>query len=98
MAKKSTKKSPAKPKKKYNMSALLRRAMQYFADNDWDLNTISTDEIVAKARTYVANNDKAKFNPFESQVSIVKREFTGGSPTGKRGRPTHVAIGLVEAA
>jgi len=69
-------------------SERLRNAMQRLDDAGWDLNTIPTCEIISEARF------KKGEAPSAVHVSIVKREFTGGSPSGKRGRPTHQSIGV----
>ena len=64
---------------KLSMSARLRAAYQTLADGNWDLNTVSNAEVVAMAKKGLKGAVRANFNPTPAQVSIVKREFTGGS-------------------
>jgi hypothetical protein len=66
------------------------------ADDNIDLNVIVTSSIIQEARESIDNyNEQKAFNPSAVHVSIIKREFTGGSPSGRPGRPTHESIGLV---
>jgi|TARA_Y100000034_G_C6907183_1_gene421385 hypothetical protein len=83
--------------KKLSMSERLRRAMTKLQNQGWDLGTCSYADIVAVARKNLKGDAKAAFAPTAAQVSIVKREFTGGSPSGERGRPSHASVGI-EAA
>ncbi len=85
-------------KGRVSMSDRLRAAYDYFEAEGWDVATISTSEIVAKAKSLIRGKEaqalRDAFNPTPAQVSIVKREYTGGSPTGGRGRPSHESIGM----
>jgi hypothetical protein len=92
-------------KKLLNMSAVLRAGYDKLVKAGWDVNTVSSEEIVEVSRKTIRGKNKADtskmreaFNPTPAQVSIVKREYTKGSPTGRRGRPTHASIGLEDAA
>ena len=92
------------PKKLLNMSAVLRTGMERLDKAGWDLSTVPTAEIINTSRMTIRRKDKAlteklrnAFNPTAAQVSIVKREFTGGSPTGERGRPSFEDLGHGEA-
>lgn len=83
-----------------NMSHYLRQAMEKLAAAGWDLNTVPTSEIVTEARKLIRGKNadetaklRIAFNPASSQVSIVKRSFTEGSPTGKPGRPSFESLG-----
>jgi len=94
-----------KKKKLLNMSAVLRKGFDKLEAGDWDVSTVPSEEIVETSRTTIRGKNKADtaklralFNPTMAQVSIVKREYTGGSPTGKRGRPSLEALGYAEAA
>ena len=83
---------------KLSMSARLRAAYTKLAADGWDLNTVGNAEVVAMAKKGLKGAVRANFNPTPAQVSIVKREFTGGSPTGQQGRPSDKSIGYAEAA
>lgn len=68
-----------------NMSFYLRRVMEKLQADGWDLSTVPTKEIIAKAKSLVRGRDKtetyelkAAFEPTPAQVSIVKRSLTGG--------------------
>ena len=94
----TTKRTSRKRGGKLSMSARLRAACEKLEADGWDLNTVNHSEIVSAAKRNLKAKERQSFNPTNAQVSIVKREFTGGSPSGKRGRPSHTAIGLEEAA
>lgn len=102
MAKKETTVKGTTRNGRVSMSDRLRAAYEQLIAEGWDINTVSTADIVSLARKLIkgrgSKDAKANFNPTPAQVSIVKREYTGGSPTGGRGRPSHESIGLVEAA
>jgi hypothetical protein len=92
-------------KKLLNQSATLRKGLDKLEAAGWDVATVSSTEIVETSRTTLRGKTKnetkklrAAFKPTAAQVSIVKREYTGGSPTGKPGRPSHADIGVEEAA
>jgi|TARA_Y100000034_G_C6907183_1_gene421382 hypothetical protein len=84
-------------KRKVSMSARLRKAMDRISAT-WDLATVSTADIIKEAKKGLRGTERELFNPTAAQVSIVKREYTGGSPTGQRGRPSHESVGIVEEA
>lgn len=80
-----------------NMSHYLRVVMLALVSDGWDLATVSTEEIISKARGKIRDKDlREKFQPTAAQVSIVKRSLNGGSPTGKPGRPSLEALGYEE--
>jgi hypothetical protein len=104
MSKKSTVTKGTKRGGKVSMSDRLRSGLHRLGLH-YDLNVVSTEQIVTTSRNLIRAATKKEtkvlreaFNPTAVQVSIVKREFTGGSPTGKRGRPSHASIGLVDEA
>ncbi len=95
----------AKPKKLINMSAVLRKGFDKLEGDGWDVSTVPSEEIVEVSRKTLRGKTakdtatlRKAFNPTMAQVSIVKREYTGGSPTGKRGRPSLKALGYADAA
>jgi hypothetical protein len=94
----TTKRESRKRGGKLSMSARLRAACEKLESEGWDLNTVGYDEIVSLAKRPLKGQNRKSFNPTAAQVSIVKREFTGGSPSGKQGRPSDVAIGVGKAA
>ncbi len=88
-----------------NMSAVLRKGYAKLEADGWDVNTVPSAEIVEVSRKTIRGKSKADtaklrkaFKPTPAQVSIVKREFTGGSPTGERGRPSLEELGYVAEA
>ncbi len=84
--------------KKLSISARLRTVLTRLDNAGWDVGTVSYNEIVRLAKKNIKNADEREaFAPKPPHVSIIKRDFTKGSPTGKRGRPSHASLGMVEA-
>lgn len=105
MSKKDTVRKGTKRNGQVTMSDRLRAGMDKLVKAGWDLSTVSTAEIIDTSCKLIRGKNaeetaklRKEFAPTAAQVSIVKREFTGGYGVGKVGRPSFETLGYTEEA